>query len=618
MVRLNAIRADWIASNGKDKVPIGACPFTNCQTVTYTGDLGAWYAPAATGRATVAMVHSYGANRTDHSQVLQALQRMGYGIMAIDLGYEGNVAANNMGYGGGTREAKYVKAAVRYAKNRGSTNIVLLGYSAGGTEAILAASEGAGVSAVVADSSPVSFIHLASDRLGVPAWLFTPASSMYGWFSSGSLGGLTSVSTSYHIPTLIIQGSADHTVDPSNGPAIQTHAWDALERSWCGTHRDGPEMLHELCRPTQRVLQRRPLWEYVQSRPGLPTPRADHSGAARPAPCCPSGCSKAKPLAAHNACPLPLGPHSHGGGCLPGGHLVQAPLRKGETTRNILGDVGLSVRCPGEQGGSMDYKQILYAVEDGVAVVTLNRPEKLNAMTAQMGAEMDDAMAEADEDDDVRVVVVTGAGRGFCAGADLGSGGRFAAGWGEADAGLRRKLPMEVRKPVIAAINGPAVGAGLTWPLQADIRYVADDAKLAFAFVRRGVLPELASHVILARLCGVSKAAELLMSGRTFSGREAVEYGVATKAFPADQVLAESMALARDIATNAAPLSVAISKKLLWDGIGVDLNEVRRREGRLLTFTTGTADSREGTMAFLEKRTPRWQGRISKDLPDFL
>ena len=142
-----------------------------------------------------------------------------------------------------------------------------------------------------------------------------------------------------------------------------------------------------------------------------------------------------------------------------------------------------------------DYEQILYEVDDGVVTITLNRPEKLNAMTAQMGAEMGDAMAEADGDDAVRVVVLTGAGRGFCAGADLGAGKEFAGGWGGVEREYRRMMPMEVRKPVIAAINGPAVGAGLTWPLQADIRYVATDAKLAFAFVRRGVLPELASHI---------------------------------------------------------------------------------------------------------------------------
>jgi enoyl-CoA hydratase/carnithine racemase len=265
----------------------------------------------------------------------------------------------------------------------------------------------------------------------------------------------------------------------------------------------------------------------------------------------------------------------------------------------------------------VDYEQIIYQVDEGVAVVTLNRPDRLNAMTAQMGAEMDDAMAEVDADDAVRAVVVTGAGRGFCAGADLGSGGRFGSGWGKADPKLRRMLPMEVRKPVIAAINGPAVGAGLTWPLQADIRYVAEDAKLAFAFARRGVLPELASHVILSRVAGLSRAAELLMSGRTFSGIEAVEYGVATKAFPADRVLAEAMALARDIATNAAPLPVAISKRLLWEGIGIDLNDFRRRESKLFSFSTSTPDSKEGTMAFLEKRPPVWAGRVSQDMPEW-
>lgn len=265
----------------------------------------------------------------------------------------------------------------------------------------------------------------------------------------------------------------------------------------------------------------------------------------------------------------------------------------------------------------MDYGQVRYEVRDGVALVTLNRPEKLNAMTAQMGAEMSDAMAEADEDDAVRAVVLTGAGRGFCAGADLGGGGRFAAGWGEANPNLRHKMPMDVRKPVIAAINGPAVGVGLTWPLQADVRYVALDAKLAFAFVRRGVLPELASHAILPRLAGLSRAAELLLSGRTFLGSEAVEYGVATRAFPADQVLPAAMDLARDIAANTAPVSVALSKRLLWESLGVDIDELRRKEGTLLNFTTSLPDSREGTMAFLEKRAPQWSGSVSRDLAEW-
>jgi len=266
----------------------------------------------------------------------------------------------------------------------------------------------------------------------------------------------------------------------------------------------------------------------------------------------------------------------------------------------------------------MDYEQIVYEVNDGVALVTLNRPKKPNAMTMQMGAEMGDAMAEADTDDAVRVVVITGAGRAFCAGADLGTGKGFAAGWGGVEREYRRMMPMQVRKPVIAAINGPAVGAGLTWPLQADIRYVASDAKLAFAFVRRGVLPELASHVILPRLAGLSRASELLLSGRTFLGDEAVEYGVATQSFPAEEVLPAAMELAGDIAVNAEPLPVAIAKRLIWEGIGIDLEQWREREGKLFRMTTQHPDAREGTIAFLEKRAPAWKGSLSDEFPDEL
>jgi enoyl-CoA hydratase/carnithine racemase len=266
----------------------------------------------------------------------------------------------------------------------------------------------------------------------------------------------------------------------------------------------------------------------------------------------------------------------------------------------------------------MEYEEILYDVSDGVALVTLNRPSKLNAMTARMGAELADVMAEADGDDAVRVVVLTGAGRAFCAGADLGSGKDFAGGWGGVERKYRRMMPMEVRKPVIAAINGPAVGAGLTWPLQADIRYVASDAKLAFAFVRRGVLPELASHVILPRLAGLARASELLLSGRTFLGDEAVEYGVATRAFAKDEVLPAAMEMARDIAANAAPLPVAIAKRLIWEGIGIDLSEWRKREGKLFALTTQHPDAREGTVAFFEKRTPDWKGSLSEEYPEDL
>ena len=265
-----------------------------------------------------------------------------------------------------------------------------------------------------------------------------------------------------------------------------------------------------------------------------------------------------------------------------------------------------------------DYEQILYEVEDQVAVVTLNRPEKLNAMTALMGVEMGDALGRADEDEDVRAVVVTGAGRAFCAGADLGGGGgRFASGWGEAEASPRAKRPQLVRKPVIAAINGAAVGAGLTWPLQCDIRIVAEDAKLAFAFNRRGVLPELASHVILPRVVGLSNALDLLMSGRTFLGKEAAELGLASKALPADEVLPAAMDIARDIAVNAAPVSVAITKRLVWESLELPLSEVWKHEVSLFTWTTRQPDSKEGTMAFIEKREPSWTMTLSDNYPDW-
>ena len=265
----------------------------------------------------------------------------------------------------------------------------------------------------------------------------------------------------------------------------------------------------------------------------------------------------------------------------------------------------------------MGYEQIVYEVEDRVAVITLNRPEKLNAMTAQMGAEMADALGAADADDEVRAVVVTGAGRGFCAGADLGGGGQFAAGWGTAERSQRSLAPQQVRKPVIAAINGPAVGAGLTWPMQCDIRIVAEDAKLAFSFNRRGVLPELASHVIVARVVGLSNALDLLMSGRTFLGKEAAELGLASLAVPADQVLPAAMEKARDFAVYSAPVSMAISKRLIWEGLEQPMSVVRRREGALFTWTTRQPDSREGTASFLQKRDPAWTMTLSENYPEW-
>jgi enoyl-CoA hydratase/carnithine racemase len=260
----------------------------------------------------------------------------------------------------------------------------------------------------------------------------------------------------------------------------------------------------------------------------------------------------------------------------------------------------------------MAYETVLYDVDDGVATVTLNRPDNLNAWNAQLGAELGDAMATADEDDGVRAVVVTGAGRAFCAGADL-SRGEF--GGGGAGADLRQLWPWEVRKPVIAAINGHAVGVGLTYPMQCDVRYVAENAKLAFAFVRRGAIPELAAHAIVPRVAGFSTAAELLLSGRTFLGTEAAELGIATKALPAAEVLPAALALARDIAVNAAPVSVAVSKRLLWESMDRSIPETRKVEDRLFAKVTRLDDAREGIAAFVDKREPKWTGRPSTDIP---
>jgi enoyl-CoA hydratase/carnithine racemase len=262
----------------------------------------------------------------------------------------------------------------------------------------------------------------------------------------------------------------------------------------------------------------------------------------------------------------------------------------------------------------MAYETVLYDVADGVATVTLNRPDKLNAWNAQLGAELGDAMAEADGDDDVRAVVVTGAGRAFCAGADL-SGGEFGAG-GTIRPQLRDRWPWEVRKPVIAAINGPAVGVGLTYPMQCDIRYVADDAKLAFAFVRRGAIPELAAHAIVPRVAGFSVAADLLLSGRTFLGAEAAELGLVTAALPKDEVLPTALAKAADIAANTAPVSVAVSKRLLWESMDRSIAETRRAEDRLFGKVTRLDDAREGISSFVEKRAPKWTGRPSMDIPE--
>jgi enoyl-CoA hydratase/carnithine racemase len=270
----------------------------------------------------------------------------------------------------------------------------------------------------------------------------------------------------------------------------------------------------------------------------------------------------------------------------------------------------------------MGYETITFEVEDRVATVTLHRPERMNAFTWQMGEELGDAYATCDADDQIRAVILTGAGKAFCAGADMGGGDQtFRSVEGQVRARereeRRRLAPFQVRKPVIAAINGHAIGAGLTMTMQCDLRLVAEDAKLAFAFVRRGVVPELGSHTIVPRLVGLSNAADLLLSGRTFLGREAAELGLASKALRAAEVLPAAREMALEIAINAAPVSVAISKRLLWEGIASSVPETIRKEATLLAWAGQQPDAAEGVISFLQKRTPEWKLRPSCDMPEW-
>lgn len=264
------------------------------------------------------------------------------------------------------------------------------------------------------------------------------------------------------------------------------------------------------------------------------------------------------------------------------------------------------------------YEHLRFEVADGVAVITLDRPDQRNAFSGPMATSLSRAYAACDADDAVRVVVLTGAGRSFCVGADLDAGSATFARREEPEFSADPISPAawDVRKPVIAAINGHAVGIGLTLAMQCDIRLVARDAKCAFAHVRRGVLPDAHSHWSVPRQIGFARTAELFLTGRLFTGEEAVTLGIASRALAALDVLPEALAMARDIATNTAPLSVALSKRLLWEGKTLDRDEVGRRETAYHHIVMGRADALEGVMAFLERRAPRWTLRVPRDWPD--
>lgn len=271
------------------------------------------------------------------------------------------------------------------------------------------------------------------------------------------------------------------------------------------------------------------------------------------------------------------------------------------------------------------YETILLERRAGVALVTLNRPERRNAYTPQMGAELHGAFADLDADESVRAIVVTGAGRDFCVGADLERGGDTfnrapettdTGDWAREDRGERR--PWEMATPIIAAINGSAVGVGITLPMQWDIRIVAADAKLGFVFNRRGVMPEANSLWIVPRLVGASAAMELLLTGRIFSGEEAAAMGLASRAVERDQVLPLALSVAEDIAANTAPASAAITKQLVYRFLTEpDRIAAQALESQAFWWIGRQPDAVEGITSFLEKRPPRW--KMSKhDRPDFL
>lgn len=266
----------------------------------------------------------------------------------------------------------------------------------------------------------------------------------------------------------------------------------------------------------------------------------------------------------------------------------------------------------------MDYTDIRFDLEAGVATLTLHRPEAMNSFSGRMGAELSDAYRRCDEDDTVRAVVLTGAGSAFCAGADMTAGSETFASREDDPVFSATPLTMPafaVRKPIIAALNGHAIGIGLTLALQCDLRLVAREGKYGVLQVRRGVMPDCQAHWTLPRLVGMAKAADILLTGRKFGGEEAVELGIASRCLAAADVLPAARAIAREIAEQTAPLSVAITKKLLWQSSSLSPEQVERYETELHHHLMGRPDAIEGVMAFLERRPAKWTGKISEDWP---
>jgi enoyl-CoA hydratase/carnithine racemase len=270
---------------------------------------------------------------------------------------------------------------------------------------------------------------------------------------------------------------------------------------------------------------------------------------------------------------------------------------------------------------------VLIDIDEGVATLTLNRPDKLNSFTPVMDQEFHESMWALDADDDVRVIVVTGAGRAFCGGMDLSAGAEAVFGeeaheahdaqFGiDSDAIATRSSFWRMRTPVIGAINGAAVGAGLTITMLFDVRFVAEEAKLGFVFTRRGILPDANATWLVSRLVGPGRALDLLMSGRMFSGADALRYGLAQECLPATDVLAAAQAYAKDL-TNASPATVAATKALTWRFLEQDDRETAfALETKLIWWSGEQPDALEGVMSFMAKRPPDWKGSKHVEFPE--
>ena len=288
----------------------------------------------------------------------------------------------------------------------------------------------------------------------------------------------------------------------------------------------------------------------------------------------------------------------------------------------------------------MAYETILTEVSDRILTITLNRPDRLNAFTLVMQRELIEAFDRADADDEVRAIIVTGAGRAFCAGADLSGGGATfdpvargespppptgqdgapdLAGAGLRDGGGQVSLRIfSSLKPVIAAVNGPAVGVGVTMQLPMDVRIASTDARFGFVFARRGVAPEACSSWFLPRIVGISKALEWNFSGRVFSAGEALDGRLVSAVHPPSELIPAARRLAREIADNTAPVSVALTRQMMWRMLGADdPMEAHKIDSRAIFARGASADAREGVTAFLEKRAPRFPDRVSRDMPAF-